>query len=383
MTMVYRLVGHTSVGGPVFRSPAFPFRWSVEEFSVPTQELRGAAVLAGLGAWLPPHVVDNHELSQRLDTSDEWIRTRTGIGQRHIVTPGMSTVDLATEAGRLALRSAGDDRVDALVLATATPDHVCPASAPQVASRLGLTGVAAFDVNAVCSGFVYALATAAGLIAAGAANRVLVVGADTFSTLVEPTDRGTVPIFGDGAGAVVLRAGDSGELGALGPFDLHSDGELADLLVVPAGGAKQRRSDNPGDYFLDMQGTAVFRHASARMAESSRAVLSAAGWAIEEVDSFVGHQANVRILNAVAKQLGVPREDVVVNIERTGNTSAASIPLALTDACVDGTLKPGDKVLVSAFGAGLTWGSTALRWPELARVESPHREQRAVQAAAL
>ncbi|WP_211323321.1 beta-ketoacyl-ACP synthase III [Amycolatopsis palatopharyngis] len=349
---------------------------------MPTQELRGAAVLAGLGAWLPPHVVDNHELSQRLDTSDEWIRTRTGIGQRHIVTPGMSTVDLATEAGRLALRSAGSDRVDALVLATATPDHVCPASAPQVASRLGLNGVAAFDVNAVCSGFVYALATATGLIAAGAADRVLVVGADTFSTLVEPADRGTVPIFGDGAGAVVLRAGTSTELGAIGPFDLHSDGDLADLLVVPAGGAKQRTSDNPSDYFLDMQGTAVFRHASARMAESSRAVLNSAGWTVEEVDSFVGHQANVRILNAVAKQLGVPREDVVVNIERTGNTSAASIPLALTDACVDGTLKAGDKVLLSAFGAGLTWGSTVLRWPELSGVESPHREQRIAQAAA-
>ncbi|SFB01281.1 3-oxoacyl-[acyl-carrier-protein] synthase-3 [Amycolatopsis marina] len=350
---------------------------------MPTQEMRGAAVLAGLGAWLPPHVVDNHELSQRLDTSDEWIRTRTGIGQRHIVTPGMSTVDLATEAGALALRSAGSDQVDALVLATATPDQVCPASAPQVASRLGLTGIAAFDVNAVCAGFVYALATASGLIAAGAASRVLVVGADTFSTLVEPNDRGTVPIFGDGGGAVVLRAGTPGELGALGPFDLHSDGELADLLVVPAGGSKMRRSDDPTDYFLAMQGTAVFRHASARMAESSREVLRAAGWAVDEVDSFVGHQANVRILNAVAKHLGVPKEDVVVNIERTGNTSAASIPLALTDACVDGTLKPGDKVLISAFGAGLTWGSTALRWPELADVESPHREQRIVQAAAL
>lgn len=326
---------------------------------------RGAAVLAGLGSWLPPRVVDNHELSEHLDTSDEWIRSRTGIVERRVVDPGMSTVDMAVQAGAAALRSAGTDSVDALVLATATPDQVCPGSAPQVASKLGLGHIAAFDVNAVCSGFVYALATASGLIASGVAQRVLVVGADAFTTLVDPDDRGTVPIFGDGAGAVVLRAGSSAELGALGPFDLHSDGELADLLLVPAGGAKQRRSDNPADYFLDMQGTAVFRHASARMAECSRTVLEAAGWTVSDVDRFVGHQANVRILDSVAKKLGLPQDSVVVNIERTGNTSAASIPLAFADAVADGTLLAGDRVLVSAFGAGLTWGATLLRWPEL------------------
>ncbi|ASR38853.1 3-oxoacyl-ACP synthase [Prauserella marina] len=322
-------------------------------------------MLAGLGGWLPPRIVDNNELTRRLDTSDEWIRTRTGISRRHVVDPGMSTVDMAIEAGRRALDSAGSSDVDAVVLATATPDQICPASAPQVASGLGLRGVAAFDVNAVCSGFVYALATATGLIAAGAARRVLLVGADAFTTLLNPDDRGTVPIFGDGAGAVVLREGSADELGAIGPFDLHSDGELADLLVVPAGGSRKKVSDNPDDRYFTMQGPAVFRHATARMAESARAVLDKAGWTVGDVDRFIGHQANIRILSATAKQLGLPADSLVVNIEHTGNTSAASIPLAMVDGVKDGALQVGDRVLVSAFGAGLTWGATAFRWPEI------------------
>jgi 3-oxoacyl-[acyl-carrier-protein] synthase-3 len=324
-----------------------------------------AAVLSGLGAWLPPRVVGNHELSQRLDTSDEWIRARTGIGSRRVVDPGVSTVDMAVEAGRRAMASAGLESVDALLLATSTPDQPCPASAPQVATALGLNGVAALDVNAVCSGFIYALATGSGLLAAEVASTVLVIGSDAFTTLIDPDDRGTVPIFGDGAGAVVLRTGRPDERGALGPFDLHSDGELADLLWVEAGGSKRRQSANPGDYFLSMQGTAVFRHACARMAESSRAVLEKAGWVVSDVDRFVGHQANIRILQATAKQLGLPVDAVVSNIEGTGNTSAASIPLALNDACLDGTLATGHRVLLSAFGAGLTWGSTVMSWPDV------------------
>ena len=323
-----------------------------------------AAVLAGLGSWLPAKVLDNHEIASRLDTTDEWIRTRTGISERRVAGPGESTVDLAVGAGRRALASFGGD-VDAVVLATSTPDQPCPASAPQVAARLGLGTAPAFDVNAVCSGFVYALATSAGLIAGGLASRVLVIGADVFTSLVDPDDRTTVPIFGDGAGAVVLRAGDADEPGALGPFDLHSEGDLAELLWVEAGGARRRRSDDPGDYYLAMQGTTVFRHACARMAESSRAVLARAGWMVGDVDRFVGHQANIRILQAAAKQLGLPSDAVVANIDRVGNTSAASIPLALADAVADGTLVPGHRVLLSAFGAGLTWGSTVLRWPDL------------------
>jgi 3-oxoacyl-[acyl-carrier-protein] synthase-3 len=332
-----------------------------EGLPVPTQ----AAVLAGLGAWLPPRVVDNHELTQRLDTSDEWIRSRTGIAERHVAGPGTSTVDMSVEAGRRALASAGLESVDAVLLATSTPDQPCPGSAPQVASGLGLSGIAALDVNAVCSGFVYALATGAGLIAADVARTVLVIGGDTFTSLIDPDDRTTAPIFGDGAGAVVLRAGRADEPGAVGPFDLHSDGGPAELLWVEAGGSKRRQSSDRSDYFLAMQGTAVFRHACARMAESSRAVLELAGWMVTDVDRFVGHQANIRILQSTAKQLGLSDDAIVSNIEHTGNTSAASIPLALVDACKDGSLLPGHRVLLSAFGAGLTWGSTLLRWPDV------------------
>nr|WP_033291262.1 beta-ketoacyl-ACP synthase III [Amycolatopsis jejuensis] len=321
-----------------------------------------SAVVAGLGGALPDRVVTNEEIAARLDTSDEWIRTRTGIRERRQVAPGQSTVDLAEEAGRAAL---GDGRADAVVLATSTADQLCPATAPQVAARLGLGTALAFDVNAVCSGFVYALATAAGLIAGGIATRVLVIGADVFTSLIDPDDRTTVPIFGDGAGAVLLRAGEPGERGALGPFDLHSEGELAKLLWVEAGGAARRVSDDPKDRFMVMQGTAVYRHACARMAESSRAVLEQAGWMVGDVDRFVGHQANIRILQATAKQLGMPADAVVANIDRVGNTSAASIPLALADAVADGTLVPGHRVLLTAFGAGLTWGSTVLTWPSL------------------
>ena len=321
-----------------------------------------AAVLAGLGTSLPAKVLDNDEIIARLDTTDEWIRTRTGIRERRVAVSGESTVDLATVAGREALAGG---MADALVLATSTPDQLCPASAPQVAARLGLGTAPALDVNAVCSGFVYALATASGLIAGGIAERVLVIGADVFTSLIDPEDRTTVPIFGDGAGAVVLRGGSPDEPGAIGPFDLHSEGELAELLWVEAGGARNRRSENPADYFLTMQGQAVFRHACARMAESSRAVVERAGWMVGDVDRFVGHQANIRILQATAKQLGLPADAVVANIDRVGNTSAASIPLALADAVADGSLVPGHRVLLSAFGAGLTWGSTVLTWPGL------------------
>ena len=327
-----------------------------------------AAVLAGLGSWLPPRVVGNEEIAQRLDTSDEWIRSRTGIAERRVVDPGTSTVDLAVEAGRRALASAGETAADAVVLATSTADQLCPATAPQVAARLGLGTALALDVNAVCSGFIYALATAAGFIIGGMAERVLVIGADVFTSLVDPDDRTTVPIFGDGGGAVLLRAGEPAEPGALGPFDLHSEGELAKLLWVEAGGAAQRVPENPKDRFMVMQGTAVFRQACARMAESSRAVLDQAGWMVGDVDRFVGHQANIRILQATAKQLGMPADAVVSNIDRVGNTSAASIPLALADAVADGSLTPGHRVLLSAFGAGLTWGSTVLRWPDLGQL---------------
>ncbi|HET8658564.1 MAG TPA: beta-ketoacyl-ACP synthase III [Micromonosporaceae bacterium] len=324
-----------------------------------------AAVIAGIGTWLPPRVVDNAELSRRLDTSDEWIRSRTGIRQRHVVEPGMSTADLAVEAGARALKSADGCGVDTVVLATTTPDHPCPSTAPEVANRLGLAGVAAFDLNGVCAGFIYALAAGAGLVVAGVAEGVLVIGADTFSTLLDPTDRSTVPIFGDGAGAVVLRRGLATELGALGPFDLGSHGGLAGLLMVPAGGSRQRSTGEPAGYYFRMVGKPVFRQAVERMAASARVALGRAGWTVPEVDRLVAHQANARILRAVGDELDIPPDRVVRNVDLVGNTVAASIPLAMADAARDGLLRPGDRVLACSFGGGLTWGSTTLRWPDL------------------
>lgn len=334
----------------------------------PTSGVGTSAVLCGLGSWLPPRVVDNEELATRLDTTDDWIRARTGIQQRHVVDAGVSTSDLAVEAGQRALKSANTDRVDAVVLATTTPDHPCPATAPDVASRIGLDRVAAFDVNAVCTGFLYGLATGAGLVAAGVAEQVLVIGADTFSTIVNPDCRATGAIFGDGAGAVVLRAGEAHELGALGPFDLGSDGEDADLIRVPAGGSRQRSGDAPvseEDRYFTMAGKAVFRKAIFQMAGSAQALLTKAGLRLRDVDKFVIHQANARILNGVADMLGVPNTKFVRNIGSVGNTAAASVPLAMTSANESGELRVGQRVLLGAFGGGLTWGSTLLRWPDI------------------
>jgi 3-oxoacyl-[acyl-carrier-protein] synthase-3 len=331
-----------------------------------------AAVLAGLGTWLPPRVVSNAELATRLDTSDEWIRSRTGIRQRHVIDAGMSTSDLAVEAGWRALKSSGLDGaeggVDAIVLATTTPDRPCPATAPEVASGLGLAGIAAFDVGAVCAGFVYALAIGTGLIGAGIADSVLVVGADTYSTILDPQDRSTVAIFGDGAGAAVLRAGTHDELGALGPFDLGSDGDLAELIMIPAGGSRQRgsgRAATDAEHYFTMRGKTVFRHAVERMAGSSSRALAGAGWSVGDVDRFACHQANSRILTALVDRMGLPADRALVNIDRVGNTATASIPLLLADAVADAELRPGDRVLITSFGGGLAWGSTTVRWPAI------------------
>ncbi|MER7725107.1 beta-ketoacyl-ACP synthase III [Streptomyces sp. NPDC096323] len=325
------------------------------------------AVLAGLGSALPPHVVTNDDLAARMDTSDAWIRSRTGIVERRVVAPGSATSDLAIAAGRRAMDSAGAPDIGAVVLATATPDHPCPATGPTVAAGLGLGTVPAFDVGAVCSGFLYALATGAGLIAAAVADNVLVIGADAFTTIVDPDDRTTAPIFADGAGAVVLRAGTADEPGALRETELASDGMQADLIRIPAGGSRQRSHHStapPEEHYLTMRGSEVFKNAVLRMTESSHTVLARTGWSTDEVDLLVGHQANVRILQAVADQLGVVRERAYVNIAHTGNTAAASIPLALDDAVREGRLNPGDKVLLTAFGAGTTWGALTLTWPD-------------------
>ena len=326
-----------------------------------------AAVLTGLGAVVPENVVTNDMLAARMDTSDEWIFSRTGIRERRVVDGATATSDLATEAGARALKSAGVDSVDALVLATTTPDYPCPATGPTVADRLGLGTVPAYDVAAVCSGFLYALTTAAGLISLGTADRVLVIGAEAFTTIIDPDDRTTAPIFGDGAGAVVLDAGDASQRGALLGFDLGSDGALADLIIVPAGGSRQKQATSPAEHFMKMQGKTVFMNAVLRMAESSRTALARTGWDPGDVDVLVGHQANVRILRAVAEELGLPAEKAFVDVGKYGNTAAASIPLALDDAAHSGHIVAGDRVLLTAFGGGASWGAVTLEWPDLPR----------------
>lgn len=331
------------------------------------------AVISGIGGWLPPSVVTNEDISSTLDTTPEWIEKRTGIRERRMVTDGLATCDLAIEAAARALTSAGNPRVDVVVVATTSPDRLCPAIAPEVAARLGLGSVAAFDVNSACSGFVYGLATATGLIASRVAGTVLLIGSEAFTTLVNPADRVTRPIFGDGAGAMVLRQGEDDEPGALGPFDLGSDGGLADLLAIPGGGSRQRSAaDGLGhattaieDWYLRMDGPAIFTQAVARMTQSARAVLRCAEWSCDDVDWFVGHQANIRILQTVAYELGLREDRVAANIDRTGNTLTASVPLLVNDMISRGDLKPGHRVLISAFGAGLSWGSTVVTWPDI------------------
>ncbi|KAB0563532.1 ketoacyl-ACP synthase III [Pseudomonas palleroniana] len=323
-----------------------------------------AAVICGLGGYEPEAIVTNDMLAEELDTSDEWIRTRTGVGQRHIAGAHQSTGDLAIEAAARALSSAGLTQVDAVVLATATPDFSCPATAPRVAARLGMSGVMAFDISAVCTGFVYGLAVASSLITAGVVHSVLLIGADTFTRTLDPGDRSTRALFGDGAGAVVLRSGDSAEPGALLGFDLGSDGSLAGLLMTPAV-THEERANQQSTSFFSMDGRAVFNEAVNHMTESVQQILKAVGWEVRDVDRLVPHQANTRILAAVADQLDIPFERVVSNLSEVGNTVAASIPLALVYGHGAGSLQEGDRVVLTGFGAGLTWGSVALRWPRI------------------
>jgi 3-oxoacyl-[acyl-carrier-protein] synthase-3 len=316
--------------------------------------------IIGCGGYLPNRIVTNAELCQRLDTTDEWIVQRTGIRQRHIAADGQFTSDLAVEAGRLALNAAkltGGD-LDLIVLGTATPDHTFPATATKVQARLGMNRGAAFDVQAVCSGFIYALSVADSLLKTGQARTAMVIGAETFSRILDWQDRGTCVLFGDGAGAVILRATDSSSGGAgILSTHLHSDGERYDLLYVDGGPSTTGVSG-----YLRMDGKEVFRHAVQRLSEVVDEALTANGYTAKDIDWLVPHQANRRIIDSVARKLGLGQDKVVITVDRHANTSAASVPLALSEAVGDGRIKPGQLVLLVAMGGGLTWGASLIRW---------------------
>jgi 3-oxoacyl-[acyl-carrier-protein] synthase-3 len=316
--------------------------------------------VAGCGAYLPERIITNHELASRLDTSDEWIRQRTGIGERRVAAPGELTSDLAVRAAEQALSSAGmnGSDLDLLIIATATPDNTFPATATKVQARLGMRRGAAFDVQAVCAGFIFALSVADNAVRLGQARTALVIGAETFSRIIDWEDRGTCILFGDGAGAVVLRAVSAA---ATGRFilsnHLHSDGRQYDILYVDGGPSSTRHTG-----FLRMEGREVFRQAVFHLSTVVDEALAANGLTAADIDWLVPHQANSRIIDGIGRKLGLPEDKVVVTIERHANTSAASIPLALEEAVADGRIKPGNLVLMEALGGGLSWGASLVRW---------------------
>lgn len=317
--------------------------------------------IIGTGSYLPARIVTNDELAQRVDTSDEWIQQRSGIRQRHVAAEGETTADLAEAAARQALAAAGltGADLDLIILATTTPDDTFPSTATKVQARLGMHRGAAFDVQAVCSGFVYALAVADNFIKAGQAQTILVIGAETFTRILDWEDRTTCVLFGDGAGAVVLRA-DAGtgrveDRGILSTH-LHSDGRERDILYVDGGPSSTRTVGH-----VRMLGKEVFRHAVTNLAAVVTEALTAHGLTPAAIDWLVPHQANRRILDATAKKLALPVDRVVVTLDRHANTSAASVPLALDEAVRDGRIQPGHLILVEAMGGGLTWGSALIR----------------------
>ncbi|MFO1087031.1 MAG: beta-ketoacyl-ACP synthase III [Reyranellaceae bacterium] len=320
------------------------------------------SVVQGCGAYLPDRVVTNEELAKTLDTSDEWIRQRTGIRQRHIAADGEFTSHLAIKASQRALEHAGIDvaDLDLIVLATATPDETFPATATRVQAALGMTKGAAFDVQAVCAGFVYGVSVADSLLKNGVASTALVIGAETFSRILDWNDRGTCVLFGDGAGAIVLRAeqgaGTSADRGILANA-LHSDGRQHDILYVDGGPSSTKTTG-----FLRMEGKEVFKHAVVNMAAVVGEVLDKAGLETKDIDWLVPHQANKRIIDGTGRKLGLPPERVVVTVDRHANTSAASIPLALDTAVKDGRIQRGDLLLMEGIGGGLAWGASLVRW---------------------
>ena len=316
----------------------------------------------GSGAYMPANIVTNDDLAKRVDTSDEWIRERTGIRQRHIVADGEKTSDLALAAARAAIQDANIDvgTLDMVICATTTPDETFPATATVVQSKLGMTRGAAFDLQAVCSGFIYGLSVADNMIRGGQAKTVLLIGAESMSRLLDWSDRTTCVLFGDGAGAVILQGyegkGDNADQGILNTR-IFSDGRMHDMLYVDGGPSSTQTTGH-----LRMQGKEVFRHAVTNIAAAITASADAAGVAVGDIDWFVPHQANQRILDGTGRKLGIPGEKVISTVALHGNTSAASVPLALETAVRDGRIKRGDLILLEAMGGGFTWGAALIRW---------------------
>lgn len=326
------------------------------------------AKISALGCYVPPRVLTNHDLEKMVETSDEWITTRTGIRERHIAAPEMATSDMAIEAARCALKQRGVDpaSVNAIIVCTVTPDHLFPSTACLVQNGLGARGAWGFDLIAACSGFLYGLTTGAHLIAAGTHNKVLVIGSDTMSRIIDYTDRATCVLFGDGAGAMLLEPAteSDGEAGFI-DFVGEVDGSGGDFLKMPAGGSRLPASHETVDqrlHYVHQDGGQVFKYATRKMHEASRAVLERNGFTIDDVAIMIPHQANLRIIAAAGERLGIKPERVMVNIDRYGNTTAGTLPLGTRDAIEQGRLKKGDLVLYAAVGAGYTVGASLWRW---------------------
>ena len=324
----------------------------------------GAISITGIGAYAPDHVITNDDLSKLMDTSDEWIVERTGIRERRVAADDQALSDLALPAARDALEQAGLDAgtVDLIIVATVTPDMAFPSAGAIIADELGSPDAAAYDLSAGCTGFMYAVAQGYGMVAAGLARHALVVGGDVLSRILDWSDRGTAVLFGDGAGAVVIeRVSEGGFLG----FELGADGSGGSELYLPAGGSRAPASAvtvAERKHFVQMNGREVFKFATRVLVSSAEKVLVECGKTVDDVDVYIPHQANVRIIEHAAEKLGIPREKIVINVERYGNTSSGSIPLALAEAQADGRLRDGALVLMTGMGAGLTWGSGLIEW---------------------
>ena len=327
-------------------------------------QANGAISITGIGAYAPARVLTNDDLSQMMETSDEWIVERTGIRERRVAGEGEALSDLALPASREALEQAGVDpgTVDLVIVATVTPDMAFPSAGAIIADELGAPDAAAYDLSAGCTGFMYAIAQGYGMVAAGLARRALVVGGDVLSKILDWSDRRTAVLFGDGAGAVVLeRVSEGGFLG----FELGADGSGGPQLFIPAGGSREPASAETvaeRKHFVQMNGREVFKFATRVLVSSAQKVLAECGKSVDDVDVYIPHQANVRIIDHAAEKLGIPKQKIVINVDRYGNTSSGSIPLALADAQADGRLRDGALVLMTGMGAGLTWGSGLIEW---------------------